>query len=229
MGTWTLNLPEGLRLWAKGGLRYVLCEKEVAALRQTRQERAAATSEIRLVSPKQPLVQAKPQTHISPVKSPSPRQMQPEFQDEIVAFPYEEYIKRLTVPCYSVWTYYELGEDFGGAPDKDRRQFLASFIKSLACPAGTITFWPMNFFHDKKLFPCTGEFWRGVRQTRAAQVVCFGEKGLKSILPREVFAPESIARRENIHILMLPDVSILSTMKDFTSSAVWQRVKTFLT
>ncbi len=116
---------------------------------------------------------------------PSPEPVQPHAGGTLSVFPWDEFRPKLVTPSRTVWTYWELGQDFGPNPDDARRELFKTIIKHLNWPGGSIAFWPLSFESGGALIANKGSFLRGVRETGAGTVICFGQKAFKTLFPRE--------------------------------------------
>ncbi len=85
-----------------------------------------------------------------------------------------------------MWTYFELGQDLGGAADATRRERLQTLMPRLGWPAGCVGFWPVAAYEGGELVPDGGLFWRGASALEAEYVICFGSRALEVIRPGAV-------------------------------------------
>lgn len=195
----SLGLREDLRVWYDNGLRFVFCDRYVEAVRpaavqqpQTSTTPARRSQPRRMQTPGKPAQQtrsARPErpAPAAPTPPPVPQPTASESGGELSVFPWDEFRPRLGVPSRTVWTYWELGLDFGPNPDVDRRELFKAIIKNLHWPGGSLTFWPLSFPNQGALIGNKGSFLRGVRETGADTVICFGEKAFRTLFPRERF------------------------------------------
>lgn len=110
-----------------------------------------------------------------------------------------------------VWTYMELGLDFGGQVDARRKALLGSLIRSLKLPAGTVGFWPASALVGGALQPNREFFWKGWRQWQTPHIVCFGEESLQTILP-EADPGLTTHMMESVMVHVLPSMPQLLRM-----------------
>lgn len=154
-----------------------------------------------------------------PAPQPSPQMTGPQF-------PWDEFITRLRVPCRTVWTYWELGTDFGSAPSAPRRGLFANIIKHLGWPGGSITFWPLSAEHQGILLPHVGHFWRGVREAQAETVFCFGRQAFDVLFPGE---PHNFGIREKggVSIYILPGPAEMLDGDMQAKRTAWAALKSY--
>lgn len=107
---------------------------------------------------------------------------------ELAVFPWDEFHPKLRVPSRTVWTYWELGLDFGLQPNAARRALFQKITEVLPWPPGSVAFWPLSFEHQGELIANRGSFLKGVRETQAGIVVVFGERAFKVLKPRTTYA-----------------------------------------
>ncbi len=119
---------------------------------------------------------------------------------------------KVCVPSYSVWTYWELGEDFLQTPSMERRSCLAALMRSLAWPKGSITFWPVAVPIEGSVQTFVPLFWQTVATIQAPLVAVFGSKAFSALVPqktRELFHCEGASPM----LVALPDLAELSADK----------------
>lgn len=157
-------------------------------------------------------------------RKPAPRPAPP--QDGGPLFPWDEFRKRLHVPSRTVWTYWELGDDFGPTPSAERRQLFSNIIHHLKWPAGTITFWPLSAQHNGFLLPHPGNFWKGVREAQARTVFCFGNKAFQALFPGHEF---SVSRRMKggVEIFVLPGPGTMLAGNKADKCIVWNALSQY--
>ena len=96
--------------------------------------------------------------------------------------PWSTMLAKLPVGAKTVWTYWELGSDMGGAPHAQRSQLWRSLMALLKWPKGSVGFWPYTELKDGTITPATQPFLAGLRQVRARSVVVFGGKAFLTYL-----------------------------------------------
>jgi len=205
-----LVLSEDLRIWHDLGLHHVLCEQDVAALRpappaperetpaaprapQPRQGRAPGADAPAAprrrgpgpeagatVPPRDPEARKN-----APGPATAPRPAAPE--GPLAVFPWEQFRPRLAAPSRTVWTYWELGIDFGPQPAPKRRELFRNIIKALRWPPNTVAFWPLSFEHQGRLLANKGSFLRGVGEAGAGTIICFGQQAFDVLFPRQPY------------------------------------------
>ena len=197
----SLGLREDLRVWYDNGLRFVFCDQDIEIARPVAVHQARPTpapgptkrpQPPRAQAPKEPARATKPlraerPAPAAPAPPPAPQPTVSDSGGDLSVFPWDEFRPKLIVPSRTVWTYWELGQDFGSNPDDERRELFKAIIKNLKWPAKSVAFWPLSFPNQGALIGNKGSFLRGVRETGASTVVCFGEKAFKTLFPRERF------------------------------------------
>ena len=222
----TLGLSEDLRIWHDLGLRHVLCTDDVAALRprlglapggpgrdaprggppprprmaEARQPDAAPRRPGREAEPRAARAPG-PASETPPGPPPAARPAAP--GGPLAVFPWEQFRPRLITPSRTVWTYWELGLDFGPRPDPARRELFGNIMRALRWPKKSVTFWPLSFEHQGRLLANKGSFLRGVGETGAGLIVCFGQRAFEVLFPRQRYAPGT-HRLEARTVLALP-------------------------
>lgn len=144
--------------------------------------------------------------------------------DELAVYPYELFRQRLRIPSRTIWTYWDLGHDFGAAPDDERRELFKTILKHLSWPAGSVSFWPLNFELGQTLKSQPGQFWRGVREARATTVFCFGERAFKALFPRQDFSLTP-TRRDGVIVQPLPGPTAMLGGDMDAKRTVWGMLK----
>lgn len=116
---------------------------------------------------------------------------------------------RATGKAPVLWTYLELGEDFYGTPNPQRRALFGRLLRDLGHKSGTHSFWPCALPAQPAkggqavLTPDAGLFWSGVRELGARALLVFGEAAFAAmgIAP---LAPLRQVRRQGLLIMSLP-------------------------
>ena len=147
-----------------------------------------------------------------------------ESDGELAMYPYDLFRRRLRVPSRTIWTYWDLGHDFGAAPDVERRELFKTILKHLSWPAGSVSFWPLNFELGAELKAQPGQFWRGVREAKATTVFCFGERAFKALFPRQDFSLAP-AQRDGIIVQPLPGPTAMLAGDMDAKRTVWRMLK----
>ena len=147
-----------------------------------------------------------------------------ESGDSLAVYPYDTFLQRLRIPSRTIWTYWDLGHDFGAAPQDDRRELFKTILKHLSWPAGSVSFWPLNFELGRELKAQPGQFWRGVREARATTVFCFGERGFKALFPRQDFSLAPM-QRDGVVVQPLPGPTAMLAGDKDAKRTVWRMLK----
>lgn len=234
-----LNIREGLRSWHEAGLRLVF-KADFPAAKAAEDARAARAVAAPAPAPKQG-AHVSHETPAAPKRRPpqrpqkvNPRQQpaQPSAPKKTAPppagpqFPWEEFRPKLHTPSRTVWTYWDLGDDFGENPSAERRKLFAAIIKNLHWPAGSITFWPVSAQHRGFLLPHPGSFWRGVREAEAQTVFCFGERAFQALFPGQDFTP-GIRQKNGMNVYVLPGPNAMLAGDKQAKLVAWNGLKSF--
>ncbi|MBU1002482.1 MAG: hypothetical protein KKE73_08155 [Proteobacteria bacterium] len=144
--------------------------------------------------------------------------------NDLAIFPWELFRPRLRVPSRQVWTYWDLGLDFGGQALAERRELFRNILKNLNLPSGSVTFWPHNFEHQGTLVAQPGQFWRGVREAQATSLVVFGQRAFKTLFPREPFSHSSFMHND-LKITVLPGPTQMLAGDAQAKRIVWDTLR----
>ncbi|WP_461210823.1 hypothetical protein [Desulfocurvus sp. DL9XJH121] len=128
------------------------------------------------------------------------------------------------MPSRTVWTYWDLGSDFGAHPDDARRQLFRDILTHLQWPSGSATFWPLTFEHQGGLKAQPGQFWRGVREARAEMVICFGEQAFGALFPRDTFGISPV-QRNDVLVQPLPGPEVMIVGDVEAKRLVWRTLR----
>ena len=123
---------------------------------------------------------------------------------------------RATGKAPVLWTYLELGEDFYGTPNPQRRDLFTRLLRDLGHRSGTHSFWPCALpaqpigGGQTVLAPDAGLFWSGVRELGARVLLVFGEAAFAAmgIAP---LPPLRQVRQQGLLIMALPPAEDLVT------------------
>lgn len=217
-----LNCKESLRPWIESGLEYVLSPGHGQMDKQVGSPQTASTPQMAppqnqnfTQSQGQPSQQAQgmQSPQFSPQGQPrtpsSPQRTAPApagFSEQWAGF----FAKAPQAPKI-VWTYMELGLDFGGQADGRRRAILQKTITYMGWPPGAIAFWPMSSLVDGALQPDKEMFWKGWGQWRTPCIACFGEEALHVILP-DAEPANTTYFYEHVTVHVLPPLAKMVTM-----------------
>jgi hypothetical protein len=91
--------------------------------------------------------------------------------------------KNLSPPYTMVWTYWQLSEDLGPAPDCQRTQLMKTILAKLCWPRGSVAFWPLSTFDGLQHFSQLDVFWSGVQELQAQLVIVFGALAFQALFP----------------------------------------------
>ncbi len=91
--------------------------------------------------------------------------------------------KNLWPPYTMVWTYWQLAQDIGPAPNRERTQLIKTILAKLCWPKGSVAFWPISSFDGHRHIPDQDMFWSGVQKLHAQIVVVFGRTAFHALFP----------------------------------------------
>lgn len=154
----------------------------------------------------------------------SERQVVAETPAELAVYPYEEFRKKIRIPSRTIWTYWELGNDFGQQPSDERRDLFKRIIHFLKWPPGSVGFWPLTFEHKGQLISQPGQFWKGVREAQARSVMIFGEEAFKCLFPRQPYKYGWTAK-DSLSVLVLPGPGKMLAGDKQAKSYVWNTLR----
>lgn len=140
---------------------------------------------------------------------------------------WRRYRSKLMVPCRTVWTYYELGLDLGDAPDDTRRELFRRIMQALSWPPGSIGFWPVAFQRRGALEPRRELFLRGLRETGAHTVVCFGAGAHGVLFDNAEFRLETTTMGDATVIVLPGPEDMLGANAAQAKRLVWERLKDY--
>lgn len=112
---------------------------------------------------------------------------------------------KVIAPCFSVWTYWELGEDLLGTPSQERRSALAGLMRELAWPKGSITFWPVAVPLEGGLRPFAADFRQAVNRIKPKLIIVFGKQAFSTLAPQTRYTHFHCEGREPM-LVALPDL-----------------------
>lgn len=248
----SLALAEQFRSWHNDGLRYVLCDKDVdqflatapqspqgqrsgppptegrawaktshASPRRQAPDEAPVRSSASVAEPK-----GGAQNTSDAAKEQKPPSSAPPTADDLAVFPWESFRPKLVVPARTVWTYWELGIDFGPNPMAERRELFRKIIHFLKWPAHSVAFWPLSFENRNALIANKGSFLRGVRETGAETLVCFGKKAFTVLYPRERYV-HGVHELDGRTVIALPGPGSMLSGDAQAKRIVWDTLRSF--
>ncbi len=106
-----------------------------------------------------------------------------ELPEEIL----QQLYAKVCTPCFSVWTYWELGEDLLLTPSQKRRTCLAALMRQLGWPKGSITFWPVAIPTENSVSPFVSLFWQTLAQIQPKLIVVFGRQAYSCLAPQKPY------------------------------------------
>ncbi|EPR44014.1 hypothetical protein dsx2_1942 [Desulfovibrio sp. X2] len=120
--------------------------------------------------------------------------------------PWDGYLQRVRKPARVVFSYWDLFQDLGPEPSRERRDVWRRLLEKLAWPAGTVAFWPLCEPSGQAVLAKPALFWRGVAELQAATVVLFGKRAGMTLFPDRPFAYRSfsMARQGGPRVVVLP-------------------------
>ncbi len=239
-----IDLPLTMRLWHSYGLQGILSDPETVARACSPTHPAPTRDSItpRPVSPPSspPLDKSRKRPSFSrryeqSVSSPSPQpqtkapnqplsQKTPELAPSLKA-----YFSRLTIPAFSLWTYWELAEDLGQTPNTARQMLLKKMLHALAWPPGSSVFWPMSRLEGEALQGDMDLFTFGIKTITPVYVFCFGEQGCRLLAPDKDPAPLQRMASPHIQAMIqpLPDLNAMLPNNRELKSIAWKILKSY--
>ncbi len=140
---------------------------------------------------------------------------------------WRRYRSKLKVPSRTIWTYFELGQDMGDAPDDERRALFRRIMEALAWPPGSIGFWPVAFQCRGRLEPRRELFLRGMREAGAHTAVCFGPSAHGVLFDDQPFQLTTTTLGESTVIVLPGPKDMLGPDADKAKRIVWERLKAY--
>lgn len=107
-----------------------------------------------------------------------------------------------------LFTYFELGQDMGGAPDPVRRDLLATIIYLLRQPKGVIGFLPHTELVKEELTPKPDYFRQAATRLGVKAAAVFGENALEILIP-DADKTRMIHTRNSMHFISMPSTEEL--------------------
>ena len=104
----------------------------------------------------------------------------------------------------TLWTYWELGADFGGAADPERSLLLRRLVGALEWPKGSVGFWPCSLLDQGSLSPQVEGFLAGMHRLRPPTLVVFGRERFFSLFATAPSVLEELAR--NVPVFYAPSL-----------------------
>jgi len=125
--------------------------------------------------------------------------------------PWRGFWNNVQTSAQMVWTYWELGADIGGTPNRERRSLWMNLIRALNRPKGCVTFWPMSHRGDRDIEPHPRMFWHGVNIIRPRFVAVFGRQAFIRLFPEKSYTLGRLTCNEyNMAVLPGPEELLAS-------------------
>lgn len=244
-----IDLPLNMRLWHASGLRAILSDPETvkaamgssvrtkppAARNQTpapgnRQPAPSSSRPIRSAPPRPAASSATkpvPPQGPSDSRQPSPRKRTDSRETPQLPPSLQTYFSRLTVPSFSLWTYWDLAVDLGDSPNKGRQDLVKKMRQALAWPAGSSVFWPISRLEGGQVVADLDLFAFGVRTITPVYIFCFGEQGCRLLAPDK--NPATLQRAASPHtsamIQFLPSLNAMLPDNRELKNIAWKILK----
>jgi hypothetical protein len=93
------------------------------------------------------------------------------------------YFSRLSIPAFSLWTYWDLPVDLGPNPNKARQTLLKNMLRALHWPPHSSVFWPLSRLDGDTLVADLDLFTFGVQAITPVYVFCFGQQACRVLVP----------------------------------------------
>lgn len=218
-------MEESLRPWQENGIGHILCKEPVPASgehrpRPVRARTGSGQGEAR-PTPGPPVRQVSPPPRTGPgIPTAAPDVTQPELPPA-----YAAHLNRTTIPSFTLWTYWEFGEDLLGSPDPHRQALWRGMLKALhdrlGWPRGSIAFWPLTMIRDGNATPDLELFMYGVRRIKPVYLFCFGRKAFEVLLPNREYAAGRYTR-DHLSIQVLPGPEEMLPDNKEAKGAAWK-------
>jgi len=134
--------------------------------------------------------------------------------------PWGTYLQRVHKTAEVVFSYWELAQDLGDAPDPDRRDLWRRLLAGLAWPAGTVAFWPVCAPESGTLLAKPALFWRGVVESGVQTVAVFGRRANLTLFPDRPYRCRPF-RLGGIRVLVLPEPADLTAGDAAAKRLAW--------
>jgi hypothetical protein len=243
-----IDLPLNMRLWHTNGLHAILSDPETvtAAMKSSATTDLATcsrTSAPKATKPAKPDSQpsrsaatrptAAPKPTHEPTQEASSRQQKSRAKNrsagKMPKLPpsLQTYFSRLTVPAFSLWTYWDLPVDLGETPNTARQNLVKRMRMALAWPSGSSVFWPISRLEQGEIVADLDLFTFGVRTITPVYIFCFGEQGCSLLAPDK--NPKSLQRAASPHtssmIQFLPSLNAMLPDNRDLKNIAWKILK----
>ncbi len=139
----------------------------------------------------------------------------------------QTYFSRLTVPAFSLWTYWDLPVDLGDSPNTARQNLVKKMRLALAWPSGSSVFWPISRLEQGEVVADLDLFIFGVRTITPVYIFCFGKQGCSLLAPDK--DPASLQRAASLHtsamIQFLPSLNAMLPDNRELKNIAWKILK----
>lgn len=244
-----IDLPLHMRLWHTNGLHAILSDPETvtAAMRPSVTTKRATppprTSTPESTNPAKPPLQPVRSKATQPSAGPRPRQVPTQetpsqqhtartknrSEGKMPKLPpsLQTYFSRLTVPAFSLWTYWDLPVDLGDSPNTARQNLVKKMRLALAWPSGSSVFWPISRLEQGEVVADLDLFTFGVRTITPVYIFCFGKQGCSLLAPDK--DPASLQRAASPHtsamIQFLPSLNAMLPDNRELKNIAWKILK----
>ncbi|WP_462323676.1 hypothetical protein [Desulfoplanes sp.] len=239
LGGIDLSLP--MHLWYEQGLMSILADPEtVAAARfpkdQGSRPPAPKTATAPHPPPKnrstEPSAPSRPSSMSGPShpqKEETPSRGVPDHHRPDLPPSLRDYFTRITIPSFSVWTYWDLPVDLGPTPNKARQKLVKNMLGALGWPKGSAVFWPLSRLQQNTLVADVDLFTYGIRAITPVYIFCFGEQGCELLAPDK--DPRTYPRTHSPHtsamVQFLPCLNGMLPDNRETKKAAWSILKAY--
>lgn len=223
---WSLDLDESLRPWQENGLAHILCKDPVPAPAHKRTPASSGPGRP-VREPGPPSRSAAARTGQTPPARPEPKPSPPPGNGPHpdLPAPFTSLLDRTAIPSFTLWTYWEFGQDLLGPPNPDRQTLWRGMLKALhdrlGWPRGSIAFWPLSTIRDATLVPDMDLFLYGVKRIKPVYVFCFGRQAFKVLFPNREYAPGRYTRQQ-LSIQVLPGPEEMLPDNKAAKAAAWK-------
>ncbi len=230
-----LNLPLPLRMWHENGLQAILSDPETVRQAllppQTTSPRPAPSPQGKRLAASPTAPPASTAAQPGKTQPAQPANHNPDLPPKIAGLPpaLKAYFSRLTIPAFSLWTYWDLAEDLGEAPDTSRQTLIKNILHALAWPAGSSVFWPLSRLEKGTIIADLELFTLGVQTITPVYVFCFGERACRLLAPDKDAATfqRTASPYTNAMIQFLPDFNAMLPDNRELKAIAWKLLKSY--
>lgn len=136
-----------------------------------------------------------------------------DYSSMLLEDPWKGFLAKIPSYPRTVWTYWELGTDFGGAADQRRSQLLRRLVGALEWPKGSVGFWPCTVLERGVLAAQCKPFLAGIRRIQPPSLVVFGQDRFATLFGSDPHALVTLSQQVSIFYAP-PIVNVLDFAQD---------------